>query len=182
MCQAASKRSLQQTSPLSVKRCKTTCEKPRLSLDCTVPPRPLPQRLTSACERWSSPLRLTHNASLRAEGFISQSRSGQSTTIERRWCEDTHWPPNNHPYSANTSFMISCRTSVGSSRDFTSGVSSTQFLVGYDSVTWSGRAQRPSPLSSLIALIEATQEAIQELLHSVTVSSADGSSENRVAV
>lgn len=165
------KRSRQLSSAPCLKRQTFGCKRPRLSLDCTVPHRPLPKELTShllGCTSTApSPHNVTAYSELSPKGnahiSLSADRHREKHHTDTRVC----WPADHRPYSANAAFMMSCRTNENSASVY-SIYSSAQDSAQCYIFQRSACVKPPSPISRLIAQILAAQNAFRETIESTS--------------
>jgi hypothetical protein len=160
-----SKRSAQKKSPQVIKRQKVTLARPKLNLDCRVPPRPLPQQLTS--RPLIDPPGIGDSGFLDTKKKTSQYHSSQPTIPDeerRRTHEQPYWPLNNQPCSANTRFMISCTTSAVSVSVYTSSASARKCPVCHRVFESNECGWKSPSRQHFVTLIESIQISIRELL------------------
>ncbi|KAH7394747.1 hypothetical protein BKA66DRAFT_438549 [Pyrenochaeta sp. MPI-SDFR-AT-0127] len=178
----------QPTSLPERKRKRISCDKPDLRVDCSVPPRPLPQPMS-----FLSPLQFPLDPSLASDnpfqyssGFYRQQSHIQHTTTPHRWkgsAENVQpmWTSSNLPYGVTSNFTEMCQTSVASSYSVYSSVSNAHnpFKDHPEVVSMSAHNSTPrrvedardvfiratvSRLSSLKETLANEQKAVEELL------------------
>ena len=140
--------------------------KPALRLDCRVAPhRPQPQ-LMYAPKPWTTPCRPpTKIAGLYKVSAFTCPRSPQAADMRKKPLKSpkhTDWPDDNCPHTANTAFLMECRTSVSPS-------SVRSSILSIHSTTVSDQMevnQHSSPLAAffnMIARIKSTSKQEEAL-------------------
>ncbi|OAL42654.1 hypothetical protein IQ07DRAFT_606533 [Pyrenochaeta sp. DS3sAY3a] len=179
---------LQHSSLPERKRKRMSCDKPDLRVDCSVPPRPLPQPMS-----FLSPLQFPLDPSLASDnpfqyssGFYRQQSHTQHAITPHRLTGSAEnvqpmWTSSNLPYGVTSNFSEMCQTSVASSYSVYSSVSNTQnpFKAHPEVVSIGAHNSPPrrvedardmfiralvSRLSSLKETLANEQKGIEELL------------------